>query len=389
LDSLYVVDSDSYSDVRRIQYYGTGKDVIDRQYVRQSWEHMLQDSNPEVREMALKLVKYTFFSAGYGFGPFTFSNLVPVLFWTDAYQEANNIVDIKGNPFNKFLENEITSDHLSKDKVIKERFKRQFMQNHGEKEAFTFTVTVDNMMKPLEKGISAEQENEALTLAAKEAKGGIIQTAKGNLIVNLAKNSYLAPQINNSEPVEFIKVKIGKKRFTIYQLVKTRFDHKNGFLDFEGKTNLRTATYVPLTNLGENNFAVEFDFNTDLNVSSLKENKAVPVKSIAQSAEDAFMDSLTAAALTPDESKTVPTTVEPNSIQNLADIKPVEAPKKSNALSSMVDTSLSERPGLFETIANKDYDEYTAAGGKMSKENFLSLPPKGQQHAIWQAKNNC
>jgi hypothetical protein len=485
LDSLYVVDSNDYSPIKRIQYYATGKDTLDRQYARQSWERMLQDSDPKVREMALKLVKYTYFSAGYGFGPFTFSNLVPVLFWSDAYQEANNIVDVNGRTFNKFLETALAAG-INKNEEIKKRFKRQFMQNHGEKETFTHTVKVDVTTNPLEKGLTPEQENSVLTLAAKESKNGIVKTAKGNLIVNLSKNRQLTPTTNNSQPVEFIKVAKKGKKFTIYQLVKTDFDVKNDFADFDGRTNLTTATYVPLTSLGESNFAIEFDYNRDLNVSSLKENKTETPKSPIQSMQDSFMDQITAAALEPDETKTIPTTVAPVT-QNLADIKGVTSTgkvnadynynpsnvseqtredykqyvlkqlgkpeikakanafdfiypdltitifkdgslsytnvnqkivdlsktdagydvkfmiglnklaeenlntkpvvSKPNALSSMVDTSLSQRLEIFETIGNKDYDKYAAAGGKMSKENFLSLSPNEQQTAIWQAKN--
>lgn len=384
LDSLYVVDSNDYSPVKRIQYYGTGKDVQDRQYARQSWERMLQDSDPKVKEMALKLVKYTYFSAGYGFGPFTFSNLVPVLFWSDAYQEANNIVDTKGRTFNKFLETALFAG-INNNKEIKNRFKRQFMQNHGAKETFTHTVKVDVLAKPLEEGLSAEQENSILTLAAKESKNGIIKTSRGNLIVNLSKNPQLTPRTNNSKPVEFIKVAKKGKQFTMYQLVETAFDVKNDFVDFEGKTNLTTATYMPITNLGENNFAIEFDYNRDLNVSSLKENKTEAPKSPIQSMQDSFMDQITAAALKVDETKTIPTTIPPATKENTQSLESIT--KKPNSLTSMVDKEFSEKRGLFDVIGDKDYDEYTAAGGKMSKENFLSLSPKEQQTAIWQAKN--
>lgn len=386
LDSLYVVDSNDYSPVKRIQYYATGKDTLDRQYARQSWERMLQDSDPKVREMALKLVKYTYFSAGYGFGPFTFSNLVPVLFWSDAYQEANNIVDVNGRTFNKFLETALSAG-INKNEEIKKRFKRQFMQNHGGKETFTHTVKVDVTTNPLEKGLTPEQENSILTLAAKESKNGIVKTAKGNLIVNLSKNPQLTPSTNNSRPVEFIKVAKKGKQFTMYQLVETAFDVKNDFIDFDGRTNLTTATYVPITSLGENNFAIEFDYHRDLNVSSLKENKTETLKSPIQSMQDSFMDQITADALKVDETKTIPTTIPPATKENTQSLESVT--KKPNSLASMVDKETSERGGIFDVIGDKDYDEYTAAGGKMSKENFLSLSPKEQQTAIWQAKNNC
>jgi hypothetical protein len=404
LNSLYVVAPDGSSNIKRIDFYTTGKNSLDTQRSREAWERMLIDENPAVKELALKLVQYTFFSAGYGFGPFTFANIVPVKFWTNKYQIENNIVDSKGRPFNLFLSSALESDFLKNDPVVADRFKKQFIQNYADKEQFTKTVKVDKVFTP-GAGKTKEQLDFDTTMAAKEAPQGVIMTAKGNLIVNRDKNPQLLPFGLKAAPVKYIKVYNKKGGFTLYEYKETAFDQKNNDI-YEGKTKIDTVTYFPINTLGTSNFALEFNYNDDISKSILEGTKKVATASpISQM--DAEMDRITQESLAGIEQDALqdirslsPTTAPTTSTspldllgqmadRNLEPEKETPAATKSplDLLGQMADTSRNAE-GLFEKLGGDSYKEYTDAGGtEISKKDFLSLSQQSQDNAIFQAKN--
>lgn len=352
LDSLYIVEGDSNSSVRRIEFYTTGKKPLDLQRAKEAWERMLTDKDPAVKEMALKLVQYTFFSAGYGFGPFTFSNMVPVKFWTDSYQVDNGIVDTKGRPFNDFLADALSSDFLKNDEARTNRFKKQFMQNHADKEQFTKTVKVDiNKVFTPKAGRTAEQMDYDTTMAARNDKSGIIVTKKGNLIVNRDKNPQLFPFGEKAAPMKYIKVfnKTGGGHM-LFEYKETAFDQKNNDL-YEGRNKIDTVTYFPIPVLGASNFVLEFNFYDDINETSIPKKKKVMARGpISQM--DAEMDRITDDAMMMG--------IEQDAMQDIRSLSPTVAP------TTQPSTSL---PGS-ETKINI----YASTGENAELSNFATRP---------------
>jgi hypothetical protein len=286
LDALYIADSDTKFPIRRIQYYTTGKKPLDHQRATEAWERMLMDSNPKIQKLAHDLVKYTFFANGYGFGPFSFANIVPVKFWTDDYQRQNSITDIQGRTFNEFLESALQSDYLAKDAVVEARFKKQFMQNYADREGFVKSVTPDLVM-PKTDITDPEKLNYEVTIKARDSRQGAIISPKGYLVINKDKNPQLKPFGDQSKPIEFVKVYLKNSqgqftgKYTLYQHSSSEYDAKNREM-FEGKTNIDTFTYKPIAVLGHNQFALEFDFDNDITESNVKRNlKVKPVTTIS------------------------------------------------------------------------------------------------------------
>ena len=75
LNEFSVVNKDQNTPIDRIEYYTTGKGPVEFELSSGIWEKMLTSSNETIVEFARDLVKYSFFSNGYGFGPYSFSNL--------------------------------------------------------------------------------------------------------------------------------------------------------------------------------------------------------------------------------------------------------------------------------------------------------------------------
>ena len=274
LDQLYVVDANNYSDIKRIEYYITGKRPEDTQRIKAAWGRMLIDPNPEVKKMAWDLIKYTFFANGYGFGPYSFANLVPVLFWTNEYQIKEGIVDESNRPFNDFLAAGLKQDKLAKEESAwRNRFINQFIRNNGTKEGFVKTVKLDN--KIFDANDLAEDVNKlnsSMGKAAREAMGGIIKTNfRGYVAVNQSKNTDL--QTTNRTPARFIKTSLGKGKFQLYELEDTK--------EFSDAPWANMAIYKPISNLGISNFILEYDFTKDIensHIASIKQSANPAVK---------------------------------------------------------------------------------------------------------------
>jgi len=299
-------------------------------------------------------VQYTFFSAGYGFGPFTFSNIVPVKFWSDSYQVDNGIVDTKGRPFNDFLADALYSDFLKNDEARSNRFKRQFMQNHADREQFTKSVKVDvNKIFTPKAGRTAEQMDYDTTMAARNDKGGVIVTTKGNLIVNRDKNPQLFPfgkkadsinKIGKSAPMKYIKVynKTGGG-YRLFEYKETAFDQKNNDL-YEGRNKIDTVTYFPINTLGTSNFVLEFNFYDDINETAVPKKKKVIAKGPMAQME-AEMDRITQESI--DE---IPT----GDIQDLSSLRPTVAPITQPSTS----VEYNYNPSNVSEKTRDDYKQY-------------------------------
>lgn len=153
LEQLYTKDADKQVDIRRIEFYTTGKTSLDNETARLVWKMMLTSEQKEAKELALDLVKYAYFSNGYSFGPFSFFNLIPVKFWTDSFANAPEnkglgLLNDKGASFNEVMKStlkEIEDDTFdATDSILHSatinNFIKQFAQNTAEKSMIIKTV---------------------------------------------------------------------------------------------------------------------------------------------------------------------------------------------------------------------------------------------------------
>lgn len=62
LESLYSKDADDVVDIRRIEFYNTGKESLDNEMARVAWKAMLKSEDKATKDLALDLVKYAYFS---------------------------------------------------------------------------------------------------------------------------------------------------------------------------------------------------------------------------------------------------------------------------------------------------------------------------------------
>jgi hypothetical protein len=166
LDQLYSKDADKSINMRRIVFYNNGKQSIDNEAASISWKMMLDSKDQATKELALDLIKYTYFAKGYAFGPFTFFNLIPVHFWTDSFalsieNKDIGMLDSKGRTFNtmtKLFINELAKtsneESLIDSKNVK-RFVKQFAQNTAAKSMIIKTIDAkdssDRKYAPLQK----------------------------------------------------------------------------------------------------------------------------------------------------------------------------------------------------------------------------------------------
>jgi hypothetical protein len=385
LDKLYVVEADNNSPIRRIEFYNTGKKSIDTQRIKYSWERMMQDSDPNIKQLALDLVKYTYFASGYGFGPFSFANLVPVKFWTDEFQIKERIVDSKGLPFNKFLENNLISDVLkNEESPLTKRFINQFIRNNVSRESFVNSVKIDKVLTQKELGDSAESANSVTTLRAQKESGGIIQTPKGYLIINASKNPQLR-QVNSDLPIKYVKVYGKGNTILLFEHIPTKFDDKNPE-EFEGKSYIQTYTYKPVSLLGTSNFTMEYNYSDDIKDSLLSTIKNTPnpsVKTLSPANQMSVEMQIEAEAIRKILAET-PTTSTPT--QTTQPSTPQQAPKKvtRNLGLDLEAGAREEGLGIMDII---NYKDYVDNGGTMSQKDFLSLPEEKQLEMVEHQKN--
>ena len=201
------------------------------------------------------------------------------------------------------------------------------MQNHADREQFTKSVKVDvNKIFTPKAGRTAEQMDYDTTMAARNDKGGVIVTTKGNLIVNRDKNPQLFPfgkkvdsinKIGKSAPMKYIKVynKTGGG-YRLFEYKETAFDQKNNDL-YEGRNKIDTVTYFPINTLGTSNFVLEFNFYDDINETAVPKKKKVVTKGPIAYME-AEMDKLSDDAMM--------SGIEQDALQDLSSLKPTVAP---------------------------------------------------------------
>lgn len=169
LNQLTINKPDSRAPYTTIRFYNTGRTPLDMENYRRLWEAMLEDPNDQIKDLAFELVKYTYFTGGFNFGPFTFYNLVPVKFWTDKFARKpenakRGLLTSDGKSHQQILENELFKDRneIFKDNIVT-RFLVQYMKNTAQKSAiipYTSVTDIETNIAPegLPQGQLAEDE---------------------------------------------------------------------------------------------------------------------------------------------------------------------------------------------------------------------------------------
>ena len=292
-NNINVIKPDGYAALTRLEFYSTGKTDLELSRLKASWERMLIDTNPEVRQLGLDLIKYTFFTNGYGYGPNTFSHLIPIKFYTDAYQLENNITDSKGNTFNQYLKKALFSDKLlAREDSYRQRFVDQFIRNNYEKEKFVQSVKVEKVFTTNEEKVDTLSEGASISALAAESKTGIILTSKGYLVVNKKKNMSTLYPNNIKAPVKFLKIYVNNKP-RLFEYVPTEFEQQN-----PNEYNVKSPdriTYKPVSKLGLLNYILEYNYGGNIENSILVNAKNTPNPKVASQA--ASMDAVSNSIL--------------------------------------------------------------------------------------------
>ena len=273
VDQLYVKEADNTFKLKRIEFYNTGKNPAEIEAIKYLWERMIIDSNPEVKKLGLDLIKYSYFAQGFAFSPYSFAKLIPLEFWTDRYQEENNILSDKGTTFNKFLKSFLDSNTLAPGKsnkpneklisdetTITNRFIDQFIKNNAGKETFVPTIKIGKYLnKQGEKEVITDEDREtAIVKLAKET--GSVKTSKGAIVMLISRNLEYFPFGVNQPPVTYIK-EITNKGENLYKYVETRLQNPLTYGTFSSPD---VVVYEPVNTSGYTNFILEYDYYNDI-----------------------------------------------------------------------------------------------------------------------------
>lgn len=256
LNELQIVNKDRTVPLdKRIVYYRTGKDALDLETSQKIWEEMLNSSNNEIKELGLDLVKYSFFTNGIGFGPYSFANIIPVDFWSDRYQETLP----SEVSFNTHMEKIFRSMSTKSESDLNSKlFTEQFIQNFGLKiPGLVQNVQVTQLMENdyikfnLDKNASPQELLDAF-------KSGKIVDTNGNILAN-------DTDLMNRETEEFLGY---IKRYNKISGETILYKHADTFTYFDGRDR-SIAIYKPVKSLGISNFVLEFDQNSSIKKSWL------------------------------------------------------------------------------------------------------------------------
>ncbi len=254
MDQLHIVRPDRRSPITRIEFYQTGKDSADIEALSASWERMLLDSDPKNVEMAKNLIKYTFFSNGFNFGPNTFANVVPVMFFTNEYQSTQDDLKIQDGggqlTLNELLQKRLFSKNY--DGEYNGRFMDQFIRNFSGRHSFIPTAKIDITLSD---SIDPNETSKSTH---------IIEDKSGNLLIRDSKATKYLRNLDD-KPIEYVRVFNTKKNNhysnNIYKLVDSitiTDNYQNQILLYK---------YVKVPNLGINNVALDFNALNDIKES--------------------------------------------------------------------------------------------------------------------------
>jgi len=184
LEQLETKDATKKVPFKHISFYNTGRQNSDVSNFKRLWLQMMKDPDETTKQLAFDLVKYTFFTNGFAFGPFTFFGIIPLEFFSDEFARAPEnanmgLLDKKGRTTTQGIEtalsmlqeegnipgNEVENSTLSGH--LANRFIRQFAQATAKKSMIIPEVEafqkVDNLLTD---NIVSLKENEVLVLVS-------------------------------------------------------------------------------------------------------------------------------------------------------------------------------------------------------------------------------
>ncbi len=351
---------------KRIVYYNSGKGKEDFQTHEVIWEQMLHSSNPVIKDFALDLVKYSFFSNGYGYGPYSIADLIPPSFWGDEYQAKLNA---DGSTFNEYMETifrDLKDNNLdeSKTSVNSERFKKQLVQAFGRSPGLVKTTQV-KLLSAAQKAKNKLSKDSDVREFVRLADSGRVEDMSGNILINTAKNKDFLNE-DTKKPLKYVRryIKplvdpITQKRgaYQLYELTATEYVNP--------KTSILTYSPIPMTSIS--NVVLNLDMNNDITKSWL--DKSESKSSLETTLDNNSTD--TRSQKDVKETKTEPesTTVPPVSTKE-------EGPKKETK---------KDDSGLFEEGPvdpyNYSYREEVEENG-MTEKDWNTLSKKEKQNFL-------
>jgi len=223
--------SDKKIPIERITFNNTGSlNNEQKNDIQKAWLDLYE--NPEYRDMAEKLFKYTYFTTGMAFGANGFSHLMPVDLLTDNGIKDNNEVSLADFMW------ELQDNNIAEAQNVIE-FEDQFYRNNYKNKAFVPRV------------------NDELTNVTKTHKDN-----NGNII-----GFTVAPNVKDTSFIlKDFEGEIEYSKFITYE--------KDGKIDlYENRTLGNVATYVLIEKLGFPNYIFEYLQGASSLSSSLSINK--------------------------------------------------------------------------------------------------------------------
>jgi hypothetical protein len=239
LNHLHVKDNTKPGQTQKdlfIEFIGTaGITKLDRDIIRNVWQEMLEssESTDEEKQLAEDLIKYTYFTAGFTFTPYSFSHLVPTSFFSKLGVDTEQ-------SFNEYLKKSIEETKQNSDidsKLL--NFTHQFIRNYYHKlGSIVPTVKYD----------SSENSDPLFDNVKSVSLSG-----RGKIDVSGDKISLFQSEDGSFKP--FIQYEDEK---IVYLFEKSKGDN---------------TLYHLTEKLGKVNTALEYDMNTFQPRSTIKQNK--------------------------------------------------------------------------------------------------------------------
>jgi len=352
---------------KRIVYYNSGKGKEDFQTMEVIWEQMLHSSNPVIKDFALDLVKYSFFSNGYGYGPYSIADLIPPSFWGDEYQAKLNA---DGSTFNEYMETifrDLKNNSLdeSKTSVNSERFKKQLVQAFGRSPGLVKTTQV-KLLTATQKAKNKLSKDSDVREFVRLADSGRVGDMSGNVLINTAKNKDFLNE-DTKKPLKYVRryIKplvdpITQKRgaYQLYELTATEYVNPS--------TSVLTYSPIPMTSIS--NVVLNLDMNNDITKPWLDKSKSK--SSLETTLDNNSTD--TRSQKDVKETKTEPESTTVPSVTNKKEEGPKKETKKDNS-------------GLFEEGPvdpyNYTYREEVEENG-MTEKDWNTLSKKEKQNFL-------
>ena len=127
------------SSLSRLSFNNTAKlSEIQKEEIEEAFEHLLDQ--PQYRELAEQLIKYSFSTSGFVYTPHSFNHLIPMSFFTSLRDSA-------GTSFTTFLEEKV--DATKNDSSLLLKYRQSFYRNNFKRHDFTPSIDIEQNGLPL------------------------------------------------------------------------------------------------------------------------------------------------------------------------------------------------------------------------------------------------